>query len=551
VIVRILRLVGPERRWLALAALLAAVTSVSGVALVGSASALISRSALVTTTATLGVAITFVRLFAAVRATGRYGERYVGHLGTFRITTRVRTWVFDSIAPLGPAALEDRRRGDVLSRLADDVDELQDFYLRVAVPPVAAGVTAVIAVGALGVLHWSAGLLLGTALVVVGLIVPVLARHAGRAASAAVVTERAAVQAELAEQLAGIDELCVAGATDGLLRRVAQLDRDLVRSQTRLDAVRGGVTAGVGLLGLLTAGAALALGASLVERGQLDGVFLAVVPLVALAAVEAVAPVTLAAEHLGRTRAAATRLFALTDRTPSVQDPQRPRVPDDGSLAIRGLCFRYDPDGPVVLDGVDLELPAGTVAVLSGPSGSGKSTIADLLVRFRDYRDGSIRLGGVELHDVAVAAARDRIALVAQHDHLFDTTVRDNLLLADPDASDSRLLEVLETAGLTELVRTLPNGLGERVGEDGRRLSGGERQRLLVARALLRDADVLVLDEATAHLDPPSERELLERVLAERAGRTTLIITHHREQLVPVDVVLTLQDGRIYEPGAA
>jgi thiol reductant ABC exporter CydC subunit len=545
VIGRILRLVGPERRWLVLAALLAAATSASGVALVGSASALISRSELVTTTATLGVAITFVRLFAAVRATARYGERYVGHLGTFRITTRVRTWVFDSIAPLGPAVLDDRRRGDVLSRLADDVDELQDFYLRVAVPPLAAGATAALAVIALGVLHWSAGLLLALTLAIVGLLVPVLARRAGRAAASHVITDRAAVRAELAEQLAGIDELCVAGATDGLVERVAALDQRLVDDQTRLDGVRGAITATIGLLGLGSAAAALALGASLVERGRLDGVVLAVLPLVALTAVEAVAPVTLAAEHLGRTRSAAARVFAITDQSPSVQDPSHPVCLSGGSLTVRDLTFRYSPDGPVVLDGVDLELPAGTVAVLTGPSGSGKSTIADLLVRFRDYRDGSIRLGGADLHDVSVAAVRDRVALVAQRDHLFDTTVRDNLLLADPDASESRLLEVLDATGLTQLVRTLPNGLGERVGEDGRRLSGGERQRLLVARALLRNADVLVLDEATAHLDPPSERELLERVLADRAGRTTLIVTHHREQLVPVDVVLTLQDGRI------
>jgi ABC-type transport system involved in cytochrome bd biosynthesis fused ATPase/permease subunit len=387
--------------------------------------------------------------------------------------------------------------------------------------------------------------LLALTLAIVGLLVPVLARRAGRAAASHVITDRAAVRAELAEQLAGIDELCVAGATDGLVERVAALDQRLVDDQTRLDGVRGAITATIGLLGLGSAAAALALGASLVERGRLDGVVLAVLPLVALTAVEAVAPVTLAAEHLGRTRSAAARVFAITDQSPSVQDPSHPVCPSGGSLTVRDLTFRYSPDGPAVLDGIDLELPAGTVAVLTGPSGSGKSTIADLLVRFRDYRDGSIRLGGAELHDVSVAAVRDRVALVAQRDHLFDTTVRDNLLLADPDASESRLLEVLDATGLTQLVRTLPNGLGERVGEDGRRLSGGERQRLLVARALLRNADVLVLDEATAHLDPPSERELLERVLADRAGRTTLIVTHHREQLVPVDVVLTLQDGRI------
>lgn len=549
---RLLGMVGPERRWIALAAAAAAVTLVAGVGLVGTSAVLVSRAAVVESTTTLALAITCVRLFAVLRATGRYVERYVGHLGTFRILTRTRTWFFRSIAPLGPARLTDERRGDLVGRVVGDVETLQDFYLRVTVPPLAAAVTALVASVAVGAFDVRLGLLLGAFLLVGGLAVPLATGRAGVAAARATAAGRARRDAEVTEALAGLDELVVLGEETRVAAVIAAAEGPVADAELHTARIRGLTATASAILAMSASVALLAAGSALVAGGGLDPIHLALMPLVALAAFEAVAPLTALPEHLHRSRVAATRLFELVDEGPEVRDPVDPAAPPAAAdIVVSGLTFRYGPDTPAVLTDVDFAIPAGSRVAVVGPSGSGKSTLASLLVRFHEFHDGRITLGGTDLRDLRAADVRDAVAVVLQDDHLFDTTVRDNLLLAVPDADDDELLAALDDAGLGDVVRALPAGLSEPVGESGSRLSGGERQRLMIARALLRETPVLVLDEATAHLDPVTERAVLAAVDRRRRGRTTITIGHHAEADETVDLVVEVDRGRcrVRSPG--
>ena len=501
---RVLRAVPGYRPWVLVAALLSFVSLASGIGLIATSAYLIDRSALVSSIETLALTILAVRVLALTRVVSRYFERYLGHLGTFRLLTRIRVWFFRGIEPGAPASLVTERRGDLLTRIIGDVDTLQDMYLRVLVPPIAAALAVGLGIAILGRFHPSLGVVLLGYLLVSGVVLPLVVRSLGRAPTDGLMTSRAAVDAALVEGVDGLADLVAFGREDLFTSRLDGLS-DLQRTQRRqLSHARALAAALTALLVGLAATSVLAIAILLVRDGTVDGVLLAVMPLVAIATFEAIGPLSAAYEHLDRSRAASRRLVELVDAPEQTCDPTTPTplpiAPGRPlSLEVRDLTFGYGDAS--VLRGADLRVPPGSTVAIVGPSGSGKSTLANLLLRFWDYDVGSIRLGDAELRDLTAADTRRAVAVVAQRDHLFDTTLRDNLSLGDDDADDARLWAACAAAGIESTIRALPDTLDTRAGEDGSRLSGGERQRVMIARALLTDAPILILDEATAHLD--------------------------------------------------
>jgi thiol reductant ABC exporter CydC subunit len=552
---RVLRGAGAYRGWVLAAALLSFLSLGAGIGLVAMSAYLISRSALVESTATLALTIVGVRAFALTRVVSRYAERYVGHLGTFRILTRLRVWVFRGILPGAPASLLDRRSGEVLVGVVDDVDTLQDLYLRVLVPPLAGALAVGVGAAVLGVFQPVLAVTLLAYVMICGVVLPFAARRIGRHPTGALVAVQAEIGATTVEGVAGIADLLAFGRTELLVDRLDALTRAQTALRREL-AVARGMTAG--LTALLVGAAAMSvllIGITMVTAGDLDPVMLAVLPLVAIATFEAVGPVAASVEHLDRCRAASRRLVDLVDAPPMVVEPDpssRPDAPVTGrpiDLDVEHLSFAYDAERPVLRD-VSFRVPAGSTVALVGTSGSGKSTLTALLLRFWDHDEGRILLGGTSVTELGPDRCRRLVSVVAQHDHLFDTTLRDNLSLGDEDPDDDRIWTACRDAAVDDAIRALPLGLDERAGPDGSRLSGGERQRVMIARALLTDAPLLVLDEATAHLDPETARLVLRRVVARRAGLTTIVITHDPGIVPDADLVLEARDGTIVTVGA-
>ena len=554
---RVIRSVGGYQWWVAITALLSFITLGAGIGLLAMSAFLISKSALVDTTITLALIILGVRVFAMTRAVSRYAERYVGHLGTFRILTRIRIWFFRGIEPLAPAVLMQHRSGDLLTRIIADIDTLQDLYLRVLVPPVAAALA--VSLGCIllaGFSPWL-GIALFVFVCLCGVVIPLAMHRLTLSSSASLVQEQANLNATLVEGITGIADLVAFGREDLLLGRAEHITAAQQPARKQLAQARGIAAGLTALLVGLAALTVLGFGVSLVSDGSLDGVYLAILPLIAIATFEAVGPLSAAYEHLGRSRAAATRLVELVDTPASVAEPSpsaKLTLQNNTSsaltaadLVVTDLSFRYSEGESLVLQNATVQIPAGSFAVITGPSGSGKSTLSNLLLRFWEYSQGSIQLNGYELNRLGLDEARSVVALVAQHDHLFDTTLRDNLLLGDSRADDERLFEACDAVCLGDWVRALPAGLEERAGENGNRLSGGERQRVMIARALLTEAPILILDEATEHLDEEMQLDVLRGILKWRSSLTTIMITHEAPNISGIDLRLQCSKGTLSE----
>jgi thiol reductant ABC exporter CydC subunit len=559
---------GAERRRLALAIALGFGAVVASGGLLIASGYLISRAAQRPEIFVLSVAIVGVRAFAIARALSRYGERLASHDAALRLLGRVRARFYRRLAPLVPGDLGGPRGGDLLSRFVGDVDALQDLYLRALAPPVVAALAICAATLTAWLILPAAGPVVFVCLLLAATVVPALAAALASASGRRQAPARAALTAELVETIEGAAELAVAGRAQERIARLRTADGRLAALARRDGVAAGAATA----LGSAAAGgsvvAVLLVAVPATHGGALAGVLVAALALLVLAAFEGLAPLPLAARRLRACAAAASRLEELCEREPSVRDPAQPRaLPGGGDLVVEDVSARYAPAEPWVLEHASLRLAPGRRVVLMGPSGAGKTTLAQLLVRFRDPDAGSVRIGGVDLRELAQDDVRRAVALAAQDAHLFNTTLRENVLLARRAATEQELWAALAAAGAVDWVRALPDGLDTLVGEDGGALSGGQRQRIALARALLSDARFLVLDEPTAHLDAATARAVMRDIAAgtgagsggagagagEDAGgagagagageRAVLVITHSDIGADLFDEVLELRGG--------
>ena len=548
---RTLAIAQGARRRLGEASLLGAGAIGASIALMGTSAWLISRAAQHPSEASLTLAIVGVQFFGLSRGFLRYAERLVGHDAALRVLADLRVRVYERLEAAAPAGLPLFRRGDLVARLVDDVDSLQDVVLRVIQP---FAVAALVGVATVAVLWWflpAAGLVLLVALVISATAVPWLTSRLARREESRQATARGELAANVVDLVEGAPELVVMGAADGQVVRIREADGRL-----RSIARRGAGTTGIGL-GLTTALAGLAswgaltLGVQATHSGKLNGALLAVLALVPLAAFELVSPLPAATQTFQRARVAAGRVFEVMDTPPAVREPRRPAEIDVGphTVSLHSAWASYPAAGRPALRDVDLELTPRHRVALVGPSGGGKSTLADVLVRFLPTDAGEARLDGTPTERIAGDDVRRVIGLVEQHPHLFDTTLAENLRIGRRSASDDELTAVLDRVGLDTWLAGLPDGLATPVGPGGARLSGGQRQRVAVARALLADFPVLVLDEPTAHLEPAAADAMTADLLQLTEGRSTLLITHRLAGLEQVDEVVVLAEGRVVERG--
>jgi ATP-binding cassette subfamily C protein CydCD len=548
---RVRSLAGPRRSRLALALLLGALALGSAVGLMATSGWLISRASQQPPVLYLMVAVTATRAFGIGRAVFRYAERLVSHDAVLRMLADTRVAVYRRLERLAPAGLRSTRRGDLLSRLVADVDALQDYWLRWLLPVGAAVIVSAASIGFTAWLLPEAGAALAVGLLAAGVGVPLVTGAVARHAERRLAPTRGVLSTRVTDLLTGTAELTVAGALPARTADVRQADGALTRIASRAasaTALGDGLTA---LISGLTVVAAALAGAEGVADGRLSGVAMAVVVLTPLAAFEAVLGLPSAVQYRQRVRRSAERLYEVLDAPEPVREPERPRQAPASPfpVALRGVTARYAGQERDALEGLDLILDEGRRIAVVGPSGSGKTTLAQVLLRFLDTDAGSYTLAGVDACALDGDDVRKAVGLCAQDAHLFDSSVRENLLLARKNATEAELRDALRRARLLSWADGLPDGLDTLVGEHGARLSGGQRQRLALARALLADFPVLVLDEPAEHLDLPTADALTADLLAATEGRTTLLITHRLAGLEAVDEVVVLAEGRVVQRG--
>lgn len=490
-----------------------------------------------------------VRGAAITRTAGRYFERLVSHDATFRVLQHLRIYTFSKLLPLSPAGLARFRQGELLNRVVADVDTLDHLYLRVISPLVGAFVVIVVVTLGLCTLDVTIALTLGGIMLLTLFLLPPLFYRAGKPTGENLTRLRGEYRQQLTSWLQGQAELTLFGASQRYRARMESTELNWHEAQRRQSELTAFSQALMMLIGGFSVVAMLWMASGGVGGNTQPGALIALFVFCALAAFEALAPVTGAFQHLGQVIASAVRITQITEQEPEVQfHTQQTAVPAQVALQLQDMTFAYAGQTQNALEGINLSVSAGARIALLGRTGCGKSTLLQLLTRAWDPQQGNILFNDVPLREFSEHALRKTVSVVPQRVHLFSATLRENLRLAAPEASDDVLSAMLERVGLHKLLED--DGLNSWLGEGGRQLSGGELRRLAIARALLHDAPLMLLDEPTEGLDATTESQILDLLANAMVGKTVIMVTHRLRGLASFDQIIVMDNGHIIEQGS-
>ena len=487
-----------------------------------------------------------IRFLAIIRTAGRYGERLVTHNATFLLLAQLRQWFYQKLEPLAPAGLQSYRSSDLLSRLQSDIEQLDNFYLSILLPSIVALIAVPILFISLHVFYPALALLILSALVIVGLLLPTWVVRKTAASGSIITEQRQQLTTAIIDGLQGMRELEIYGAKDAQLAQVSHYSKQLASSQLQINSINAqSQSTSVLVINTSLWLSLILLGIALSNNTIPQSQFVMLL-LLSLAAFEAVQPLPMAFEQLSATLSAARRLFSLADQQPVRVEPKAPAslsaqlAQQPLSIEFKQLNFSYPNQSQQVLHHLSLVVNQGEKIAISGRSGSGKSTIVQLLQGFYPCPEGTINIAGIDINHCSGEELRQQLSVVSQHSYLFAASIRDNLLLANPKATPEQLQQACDIAAASEFIAQLPQGLDTWLGETGRGLSGGQARRIHIAQALLKNAPVLILDEPTQGLDPITEQQVMRAIWQLMKNKTVILITHNPRLLASVDRVYQL-----------
>ncbi|MFZ1517562.1 MAG: thiol reductant ABC exporter subunit CydC [Ignavibacteriaceae bacterium] len=536
--------------WMLLAALLGFFTVGSGIGLMMTSSYLIAKAAMQTPIYQLQVAIVGVRFFGISRGIFRYLERYISHNVTFKLLAKFRVWFFKSLIPIVPSKTIDFSSGDLLSRSIEDIESIEHIFVRVISPPFIFVATSVLMFGLLSIFSLTYSLIFifmfGTSAVGIPLLTFLLSNKTGKE----IILLKSKLKEFSIDNIQGLSELIFYNQKDRWINEFYELNNKLLKAEKRMNNIQSLHESLTGLMMNITVVIMLLSAIPDVTSGILEGVYLSVISIGIMASFEAVMQIPQAFQYLSKSTEAGNRLFEITE-TATYQPEQYSAKNStlDYNLRLDNISFSYNYKTNA-LSNISFSINPGEKVAIVGASGAGKSTIVNILTKLWEYNSGNIFLGREIYTNISEDRIRNIISVVPQKVHLFTGTIKENLLVAKPDATDDELILALSKVNLETLVNSLPEKLNTNIGEFGKKLSGGESKRLTIARAFLKDSQIIIFDEINSHVDNLTEKKILETISNIPKEKSILFITHRIVQMKMFDKIIVLSSGKIVESGS-